>query len=77
LRRYNLVNGPNEVNALNDKFSLHASREELRNGQGLTLVHFSAQLEDLRDTSLTLALNLSTSTTHPRINLGNVGDKGS
>jgi len=30
----------NEVNALNDKFSLHASREELRNGQaGLVSAH--------------------------------------
>ena len=28
--------------------------------QGLTLAHFRAQLEDLRDTSLTLELNLST-----------------
>jgi hypothetical protein len=29
-------------------------------GQGLTLAHFTAQLEDLRDTSLTLELNGST-----------------
>ena len=28
--------------------------------QGLTLVHFSARLEDLRDTSLKVVLNLST-----------------
>ena len=42
---------------------------------GLTLVHFSAQLEDLRDTSLTLELNLSTFGAYPRINLGYVGDK--
>jgi len=28
--------------------------------QGLTLAHFKAQLEDLRDTSLTLEPNLST-----------------
>jgi len=43
--------------------------------QGLTLVHFSAQLEDLRDTSLTSELNLSTFRTHPRINLGHMGEK--
>lgn len=35
-----LVNGPNEVNALNEKLSLHASREELRDGQaGLVSAH--------------------------------------
>jgi hypothetical protein len=34
--------------------------------QGLTLAHFRAQLEDLRDTSLKLELNLSTSS---RINV--------
>jgi len=28
-----LVNGPNEVNSLNEKLSLHASREEMRKGQ--------------------------------------------
>jgi hypothetical protein len=39
-------------------------------GQGLTLAHFRAQLEDLRDTSLTLELNLSTFGTHPRVGLG-------
>ena len=38
--------------------------------QGLTIAHFRAQLEDLRDTSLTLELNLSTFGTHPRVNLG-------
>jgi len=43
--------------------------------QGLTLAHFRAQLEDLRDTSLTLELNLSTCGTHPRVNLGCMGDK--
>jgi len=37
--------------------------------QGLTLAHFRAQLEDLRDTTLTLELNLSTFGTHPRVNL--------
>ena len=35
--------------------------------QGLTLVHLRAQLEELRDTSLTLELNLSTFGTHPRV----------
>ena len=35
-----LVNGPNEVNALNEKLSLHASRQELRDGQaGLVSAH--------------------------------------
>jgi hypothetical protein len=43
-------------------------------GQGLTLAHFRAQLEDLRDTSLTLELNLSTSGTHPTVMLGCTGD---
>ena len=43
--------------------------------QGLTLVHFSAQLKDLRDTSLALELNLSTFGTHPRVRLGSTGDK--
>jgi hypothetical protein len=33
-------------------------------GQGLTLAHFRAQLEDLRYTSLTLELNLGTYGTH-------------
>jgi len=41
--------------------------------QGLTLAHFTAQLEDLRDTSLTLELNLSTFGTHPRVNFGLCG----
>jgi len=43
--------------------------------QGLTLAHFRAQLEDLRDTSLTLELNLSTFGTHPPANLGHMGTK--
>jgi len=43
--------------------------------QGLTLAHFTAQLEDLPDTSLTSELNLGTFGTHPRINLGHVRDK--
>jgi len=38
--------------------------------QGRALIHFRAQLEDLRDTSLTLQLNLSTFGTHPRVILG-------
>jgi len=42
-------------------------------GQGLTLAHFTDQLEDLRDTSLTLELNLSTFGTHPRVTLGHMG----
>ena len=42
--------------------------------QGLTLAHFRAQLEDLRDTSLTLGLNLSTFETHSWVNLGQMGD---
>jgi len=41
-------------------------------GQGLTLAHFRAQLEDLRETSLTLELNLSTFRTHQRLNLGHM-----
>ena len=36
-------------------------------GQGLTLAHFRAQLEDLQDISLTLELNLSTFGTHPAL----------
>jgi hypothetical protein len=36
-------------------------------GQGLALAHFRAQLEDLRDTLLTLELNVSTFGTHPRV----------
>jgi len=44
-------------------------------GQGLTLAHFRAQLEDLRDTSLTLELNFRTFGTHPRVDLGHMGDK--
>jgi len=46
-------------------------------GKGLTLAHFRAQLEDLRDTSPTIELKLSTFGTHPRVNLGHMGDKGS
>ena len=45
--------------------------------QGLTLAHFKAQLEDLRDTSLTSQLNLSTFGTHPRVKLGYMGDRAS
>jgi hypothetical protein len=43
-------------------------------GQGLTLAHVKAQLEDLQDTSLTLELNLSTFGTHPRVKWGHMGD---
>ena len=43
--------------------------------QGLTLTHFRAQLDHLRDTSLTLELNLSTFGTHSRVKLGYMGDK--
>ena len=42
--------------------------------QGLTLLHFRAQLEDFRDTSLTLELNLSTFGTHAQVSLGYMGD---
>jgi hypothetical protein len=45
--------------------------------QGLTLARFKAQLEDHRDTSLTLELNLCTFGTHPRVNLRQMGDKAS
>jgi len=48
-------------------------REEAR-GQGLTLAHFRAQLKGLRDTTLTLELNLSTFRTHPRVTSGYMGD---
>ena len=48
---------------------------EVDHGQGLTLAHFKAQLEDLRDTSLTLELNLSIFGQPPRVNLGYMGDK--
>jgi hypothetical protein len=43
--------------------------------QGLILAHFRAQLEDIRDTSLTLELNLSTFWTHPRVNVYYMGTK--
>jgi len=38
--------------------------------QGLTLAHFRAQLEDLRDTSLAFSLNFSTLGTHLRVKWG-------
>ena len=44
-------------------------------GQGLTLAHFRDQVEDLRNTSLTLQLNLSTFGTHPQVNVGQMRDK--
>jgi len=43
--------------------------------QRLTLAHFRAQLEDLRDTSLTSELNLRSFGTQPWVNLGRMGDK--
>jgi len=43
-------------------------------GQGLTLAHSRAQLEDLRGTSLTLEINLSTFGPHPRVTLGHMED---
>ena len=43
--------------------------------QGLTLACVIAELEDLRDTSLTLELNLSTFGTHRQAILGHVGVK--
>jgi len=46
-----------------------------RRRQGLTFAHFRAQLGDLRDTSLTIELNLSTFGTRPRVNLGHMVDK--
>jgi len=41
---------------------------------GLTLAHFTAQLEDLRDTSLTLELKLSSFGTYPRVHVAYVRD---
>ena len=40
---------------------------------GFKLAHFRAQLEDVRDTSLTLQLNLRTFGTHPPVTLGHMG----
>ena len=51
-----------------------AETADTAHAQGLTLVHFSAQLEDLRDTSLTLLINLSTFGKRPRVTLGYMGD---
>jgi hypothetical protein len=51
-------------------------RDEQRpSDQGLTLARFRAQLEDLRDTSLTLELKLNTFGTHPCVNVGHMGDE--
>jgi len=53
------------------KSSAHTQWSALRSSsQGLTCAHVQAQLEDVRDTSLTLVLNLSTFGTHPRVVLG-------
>ena len=56
-------------------FSSSVSRRIFAAVQGLTLAHFKAQLEDLRDTSLTLELNLSTFGPHPRVKLAYMGDE--
>jgi hypothetical protein len=48
------------------------SQVEAPGGQGLTLAHFSAQLEDLQDASLIITLNLSTFET----SMGKVGSFG-
>jgi hypothetical protein len=48
---------------------------ETAHRQGLTLAHFRAQLEDLRDTSLKLELNLSTFGTHSRVGMVYMGVK--
>jgi len=42
--------------------------------QGLTHAHFTAKLEDLRETLIPLDLNLSTFGTGPRVTLGYKGD---
>jgi len=44
-------------------------------GQGLTLAHYRAQLEDLWHPSFTLEFNLTTFGTHRRVTLGYMGDK--
>jgi hypothetical protein len=41
----------------------------------ITFAHFKPQLEDLRDTSLTLELNLSTFRKYLRAHLGYEGDE--
>jgi hypothetical protein len=51
--------------------------EDLPVTRGLHSLTSEIQLEDLRDTSLTLELNLSTFTTHPQVNLGLMGDEAS
>jgi hypothetical protein len=43
--------------------------------QGLTLAHFRAQLEDLRDTTLPVELTLSTFRPHPRVDWGYTEDR--
>jgi hypothetical protein len=53
--------------------SVSASSSASAPRQGLTLAHFTAQLEDLRDTSLTQELNFSTFGTNPRVRLDHVG----
>ena len=55
--------------------TMEGEHEGSVDGQGPTLAHFRAQLEDLWDTSLTLGLNLSTFRPNPRVDLGYVGDE--
>ena len=43
-------------------------------GRGLHLLTSGLNLRNFRNTSLTLELNLSTFGTHPRVNLGYMGD---
>ena len=50
------------------------SRVTLPENQGRTLALFRAQLVDLRDTSLTLQLNLSTFGPHPRVTSSYMGN---
>jgi hypothetical protein len=57
------------------RLAAHYSDGTITGGQGLTLAYFKAQLEDLRDTSLTLELNLSTFAPHPWVNFACVGEK--
>jgi hypothetical protein len=70
-----------QINAVNTNFTLStamcAGKRIVREEgvwQGLTLAHFRTQLQDLRDTSLTSELDLSTLGTPPRVNLGHMGD---
>jgi len=53
----------------------HFNHRVSASAQGRTLVHFRAQLECLRHTSLKSEFTMSTSGTHSRVNLGDMGDK--